>query len=628
MNVFDRSRTARFNVPRSRQGGMSFTRTQTMDYGVLAPNYLQKVYPNDTFTIKTTNFMRTVPMVTPMLSRVRLFQRFYYVPFRILWEPFEKYIFGGSTGDFTAEEPFTDAFNFTYNSDNSDVVAINPSLPITAVAPQTLADYFNYPINKNLTSSVSGLHPSAFPFAAYHMIYSYGYRNENIQTKVPNSLNLVNVGTSASPAVSSFVSQRGFSVASLNSKWEDLREWSLVDGYNQSVSLRDDSGNRILSPLGLNTLHYVNFPLDYFTSLNPWQQRGSGGKIPVRGFGDGSSTLKLNDIIALFDSAPLNSDAVYRNVESSYKQALLAKGTNNSKAVPLGNYIGVRELSPSPVVTYDPTGYMLQFSEQSEQNLFINMDDFRLARAIQVMQEISARGGVRFAEGLQSFFGTAPSDARLQEPQFLGGFVQDLNVSEVIQQSEDNKTPLGTLGGKGTSAGSGTIRVHVKEHGLIMGLVHILPDIVYHQGFSREWNTRSRYDWFWPNLTGLSEQPVYGYELFVSDNSSAGASYNFSVLGYQGRYNELRWRANEVAGGFRDTLNITGSFEYYKPWVSLRTFQDRPTLSEELITSKNNISHDNFYVNDPDKMWPFMLDSYHKVRAVRPITRIPIPSRV
>lgn len=626
MNVFDRSRTARINVPRSRQGGLSFTRTQTMDYGVLAPNYLQKVYPNDTFTIKTTNFMRTVPMVTPMLSRVRLFQRFYFVPFRVLWEPFEKYIFGGSNGDFTAVEPYFHSANTKFNSDNTGWTSVVSGYDRNNGLPQTLWDFFNFPLLTG--AAVRSSDVSAFPFAAYHMIYNYGYRNENIQTNIPNTMNLINSGTPTSPAVTSWAQTQGYSVASLSSKWEDLREWSLVDGFNFGLSLRNDSGNRVLSPMNLNTLHYVNFPLDYFTSLNPWQQRGTGGKIPVRGFGDGSSTLKLNDIIALFDNIPsASARAGYLNTSSSYSPYLSGDNKNlgtisDSKGFSLSSWIQAN--SPSGSDDYSPTGYALRFSDKSEQNLFINMDDFRLARAIQVMQELSARGGIRFAEGLQSFFGTAPSDARLQEPQFLGGFVQDLNVSEVVQQSEDNKTPLGTLGGKGTSAGSGTIRVHVKEHGLIMGLVHILPDIVYHQGLSREWRTRSRYDWFWPNFVSLSEQPVYGYELKMTNDDA----YNESVLGYQGRYNELRWRANEACGGFRDTSNLTGSFEYYKPWISLRTFEGKPTLSEELITSKGNISHDNFYVTDPSKMWPFMLDSYHKVRAVRPITRIPIPSRV
>ena len=131
-----------------------------------------------------------------------------------------------------------------------------------------------------------------------------------------------------------------------------------------------------------------------------------------------------------------------------------------------------------------------------------NVADLRLAFQIQKWMERNARAGARYTESLRAHFGVSPRDDRLQRPEYIGGSKTPVIVSEVLQTSSTDATsPQGNMAGHGISVASTFCgKYRATEHGIIMGIMSIMPRTMYQQGFDRSWLRRSRYDFYFPGL--------------------------------------------------------------------------------------------------------------------------------
>ena len=122
--------------------------------------------------------------------------------------------------------------------------------------------------------------------------------------------------------------------------------------------------------------------------------------------------------------------------------------------------------------------------------------------------ERNARGGARYTESLKAHFGESPRDERLQRPEYIGGTKAPIIVSEVLQTSEEGTTPQGNLAGHGISANRQFAgKYHATEHGIIMGIMSVMPRTCYQQGVDRQWLQQTRYDFYWPEFANLSSRP-------------------------------------------------------------------------------------------------------------------------
>lgn len=129
----------------------------TCEMGYLVPSMLMEVVPGDTFRVASDIFVRLQAMIVPAFQRVDVFQHFFYVPKRILFDDWEKYITGGFDGKDTTVWP-------------------NMTSPSGGYAVGSLADYLGLPIG------VAGFTHSAGPFRAYAKIINDWYRDENNQS--------------------------------------------------------------------------------------------------------------------------------------------------------------------------------------------------------------------------------------------------------------------------------------------------------------------------------------------------------------------------------------------------------------------------------------------------------------
>jgi hypothetical protein len=279
-----------------------------------------------------------------------------------------------------------------------------------------------------------------------------------------------------------------------------------------------------------------NWEKDYFTSSLPWQQRGIAPALPISGIGHATWPAVSTA------GTPFDLKAVY------------GAGTNwQPYNPPTKSFLENNSIDLSTATTF-------------------NVADLRLAFQIQKWMERNARVGARYTESLQAHFGVSPRDDRLQRPEYIGGSKTPVIVSEVLQTSSTDATsPQGNMAGHGVSVASTFCgKYRATEHGLIMGIMSIMPRSMYQQGFDRSWLRRSRYDFYFPEFANLSEQAVYNCEIYATNNETA----NKSIFGYQGRYDEMRTKRNMVCGQMRDV------FDY---WHLGRIFASAPALNSDFV---------------------------------------------
>lgn len=127
--------------------------------GDLIPTLAMECVPGDKFNIGCESLVRFAPLVAPVMHRMDVYMHYFFVPNRLLWVNWEKFI--------TAVEPSPPAApyigigsNVTYNNYTK------------------LADYMGIP--NPLVGSAIIEKVNALPFAAYLKIYDDYYRDQNL----------------------------------------------------------------------------------------------------------------------------------------------------------------------------------------------------------------------------------------------------------------------------------------------------------------------------------------------------------------------------------------------------------------------------------------------------------------
>lgn len=322
-------------------------------------------------------------------------------------------------------------------------------------------------------------------------------------------------------------------------------------------------------------MYFRAWEKDYFTSALPWTQRGTAMGVPVD-IGYLSQSLVKDDI----------------------------GGSLGNLQVDASEFLKSSGLSPS----------LLDARIENLDTTQINFDiiELRLSSAVQRWLELSARGGARYVEQLESFFGQEKQDARLNRAEYLGGGKQPVQISEVLSTNDSTSVTLGQFGGHGISVGnSNEFRYKVPEHGYIIGIMSVLPRTSYFQGIPRHWSRTSKFDYYFPQFANLGEQEVVNQELYFDPADDA---YNVSTFGYQQRYAEYKYGISTVHGAFRDGL---------LPFHLGRNFTTQPTLSTAFVRSDPSDRIFNIASTADDTLW---CQIQHRVLARRPMPFFSNPS--
>lgn len=294
---------------------------------------------------------------------------------------------------------------------------------------------------------------------------------------------------------------------------------------------------------------------DYFTSSRPWTQKGPEISLPL----SGDALVK----------------GIYKDSGGSWNTTGNTFHGSGGEDFVAANSDGDR-LHSTSYIRQDPDNltYPNIYADLSSVSA-ANINDLRLAFALQRYEEARARYGSRYTEYLR-YLNVRSSDARLQRPEYLGGGRQTIQFSEVLQTgvttSGDDTEGVGNLKGHGIAAvRSNRYRRFFEEHGYVMTLMSVLPKTMYVQGLHRTWNRRTKEDFWQKELQHIGQQEILNKELYAAHTTPEG------VFGYQDRYDEYRRTPSRVSGEFRDT-----TLDY---WHMARIFDSDPSLNASFVTS-------------------------------------------
>lgn len=189
--------------------------------GELTPILTLECVPGDKFDLSCESIIRFAPMVAPVMHRMDVTMHYFFVPNRILWDNWEKFITNngpdGTGTDIVA--PYF-AVGHAYQTDT----------PYVENQVSRFLDYLGVPPTPagGLTTNVSAL-----PLAAYQAIYNEYYRDQNLIEPV---------------------------------------NYKVVDGQNANTSA---------DVLRLATLRNRAWEHDYFTASLPFAQKGAAVDIPL-----------------------------------------------------------------------------------------------------------------------------------------------------------------------------------------------------------------------------------------------------------------------------------------------------------------------------------------------------------
>lgn len=501
------------NLPRSRFK-IDFTHKLSMMHGYLTPIDCREILPGDTFDAKKiASLIHMSTPIVPFMDNIDMYVRCFFVPTRLVWNNFEQFMGANKGAGYQTVVPLFPCSNVPYLPSGYSLNARSLRL--------NLSHLLGKPVQVFPTPGSTGTrlpkNLSVLKERGYFLIWNSYFRAEQLQGEYPI----------------------------------DLGDGSFSSGsnaYESKVLLTDTSFD-----VFAHTLLKVNKKHDYFTSCTISPQYGP------------SVTLPLGDV------API----IMENTGNGSLAAGSLNIGNNNVNLDLMNTIQVGERAG---IYYNNQGIgegTLYADLSSATAATIN--SLRFAFAVQKYLERSNYGSNHFYEILAVHYGVTSPDARLQRPEYLGGFHYRINVDQVLNMDGKTNTDQTQLGQKGAVSVTADRHFGFTKGFVEPGYLYILAYTKHDRSYSsmvlKEDIKSNKFEFYSPEFANIGDQAVLRFEL-------DGKAANDDILGYQEAWAEYRYAASRVSGDLNP--DITGSMPYWSLADSYTTVpQLGPTWIEE-----------------------------------------------
>lgn len=606
----------------------SYINTFTAKEGQLIPYWWDYTIMGDTFTKSTECLAEVVnPPTVPLMSRQRIFFHDYWVSFTQIWKQGQIFFSKG-------------------HSQNQFETASNIKIPTIKLAKWrrgSLADMLNFNF---VQADDDGYYEcNALKFMAYLRIYRDYYLNKKIYCKyLERCINgdykienpLYESGSETHPNEYLTTAQ----VTKIYNFLFPLDDSDFRLGTAQWNDLAND--DEIIQYL-FGEMQYRDFVDDYFTSATLEPIFGTMPTINgtilgntlferVQGIGGTNGTTNLTSLSGLLGYGEFKDGTL------TQKQLGLFGVANNNVSgatAPKNKYImgGFTNNAQSPFAQQrlDQTNdawHDTLITEDAKYQDFIDafnntlrlkvkdlatnftIDQIRQAESATLILEKLCKSDGSYRDFAKVMFGVDPKSAYDFRPTYFGGTYQPIKYAQVINTAGTATNIQGDITGSGLSSGKGYIgSMFCDDYGVFIGIMSIMPDTYYCQGLDRQDTYKTAEEFYLPDRAELGKQAILNKELYNDPQDID----NDNIFAWQNRYDELRYRANEVHGELADETNNTA-----KPYIQTRFFNERPTLTPEFLTTDGNID-DDWLSEDVDLHTPFIVQVGNIVTAIRPL---------
>lgn len=467
----------------------------TAHAGMLLPVMTMDLIPHDHVSIQATDFMRCLPMNSAAFMSMRGVYEFFFVPYSQLWHPFDQFITGMND----------------YNSSFiSDYFKGKTPLQIPSFSRSDIAKFFNVPELTKPDAKITN-NPDVFNFnsflGAQRLLDLLGYGVYiNPDGKVRSDVDFETLYKSERLTPLRLCAyQKIYADYYRNTTYESV-DVSSFNIDNLPTSLKIENVTKFL------TLRYRNAQLDYFTNLRP---------------------------TPLFTELP-----------SGLENGLYA----TSQISDLG------DIKDNTKYTVNPLGYSVDFSVDETS---LSISSIRNAFALDKLLQVTQRAGKTYAEQIKAHFGYEVSEGRDGKVAYVGGFDSNIQVGDVTQTAGTSASPeqgisikhggyLGRVTGKAQGSGTGHIEFDAHEHGVLMCIYSLVPDMQYDCTRLDPFVVKqTRGDFFIPEFEDLGMQALQSR--FVSDRNKQGNNFK----GWQPRYSEYKTALDINHGQFANNQPLS-----------------------------------------------------------------------
>lgn len=583
--------------------------------GAILPCCCVEVVPSDSYRISNEILLRQLqPLKVPQMTRYTLNTAYFYCSNRLGWKKWEMFQDQAHKGrasiDYTFDIPRCGNVYITgESSDPWKISLVDSSSKTNGVYGKnqkftnTIHTYLNISLNRNFTTSDSYSDiqddddelPLAFPMFDYQMICRDFYTNID---RLPDTADETNLYDFDNP-FSDWAFSNLFPVDSDEIRLRDGP--SVVSGFQSG-----DDSSQFFKGFVLDKVRYHDFRPDYFNSSKRAPMRGEAPTV--------DTTVQVTGIDA--------SDAVFTETEGGAGVIGFDYETNK-----IGDVFTHVEKTNDFVTDVNYTKYGSTAVKTALEKLKVNLETSKsinsaeliLMTQLTLWQTLNMLSKPTYNDFLRSHFdGVHVGDSLAEKPMYIGGTSQIIDINEVLQTSQStDSSKLGTQGAVAHSLSNSYVgSFFANDYGFIIGVMYIIPDVVYNPAMPRWASRRTVEDYYFPEFANLSMQATLNKELFFSNDNE----WNNQPLGYVGAYDELRSIPNYCAGLM---LDDSGHSELSQ-WLVRRTFSNdnKPAINQRFLSCKGNVDKSAWTVPNEPK---FMFQCANYIEAMRPMPWLAIP---